>query len=227
MPERVDKSESDDLVDDAVVQRAIADAAVGSAEIVDDAVVQRAIGDAAVGSAELDGTYPDGSIAKADIGFSLTENVPSWTEDPNSPVEVNGAQEVTITLADSYDHVRLCMDNITGSSSNKEYLYMRINGDSSLNYNYYRLNGSQTTSSGALAIGRSLPNDGPVFGTLLMTGRWDGRFGIQGPAIDATSDGYALTSGQNGSATSPLDSIKIYWKNGTITGKFEVFGRDL
>lgn len=154
------------------------------------------------------------------------QNLPDWEEDVNSPISVTGDSSADITLNGTYDQVMVVLHDIRGSVSTSETLLVQINGDTGSNYHQRNQDGTDNIGRTDWSIAHNVPDAVSVSGSVLVSGRWTNGAGISNVA-GGTEGGATLQSGRNPNVTAPLDSITVFWRDGTITGEIEVYGRNL
>lgn len=145
------------------------------------------------------------------------ENVPTWTEDGNSPLSISGATSGSITLASSYKAVKVI---VVDTGQNNEAMGMRVNGDTGANYDYVALDGTLTTGASQFdGVVTTQETDGQV---MQLAGDWGANFNAFF-GQPSTNNSRAL-SGENANITSPLDSIELRGAASNVDVTARVYG---
>lgn len=171
--------------------------------------------DGTVPTSQGDGTLSMATIDKSDIG---------WVEDPNSPLDVSGGPSHTITLANNYDVVQVFVESLNSSTSQDRLL--RVNENSTSDYEYVRADGSAVSSLDAWSLvgGSVTRNDYKM--SFRIEDSDVGGLVIQGPIGDG-GPSRSLVTGSNFSVSPPLDSLTFLGgSTEDISVKARVFGWD-
>lgn len=155
------------------------------------------------------------------------EGAESWTEDPNSPLQFSGQQSGTITLDGTYDQVKLRVNKFENNSGSSQDLEIRVNGDTTTNYNIVNYNGNTATGTDRWLAMDNPSDDESCFGEIILSGRWDhkiaGNFNL-GHTEVGSSGSHSVS---HDTLTSPLDTITARGQYGNVDVFIEVFGRDV
>lgn len=211
-------------------QRNLDDYRVAIGDVEDHASTHGSSGSDTIDAADLGGSSgTSGQVLETDGSASqwsdAPKNVPNWTEDDNSPTTVSGASNLSYTISGTYDQILIALHDIRGDSSTSTDLALTLDGVTT-GYRHFNSDGSKTTTSGSVALIQSVTStDMSMTGTILVAGRFSNSSCGITPNIGLEDPG--AISGAATDVTSPVDSFKLEWGNGNISGAVEVFGRDL
>jgi hypothetical protein len=142
----------------------------------------------------------------------------AWEEDGASPISLSGETSATVSLNGVYDAVSLIC---VGDSSANDFLDIRVNGDSSANYDFVFNDGATTT--GASQVERVAEVGSCKGQVITMTGRWSGDWSCA-TNIQSSVEKRA-TGGRNESVVSPLDTITLSTRFGnSVDTTWMIFG---
>lgn len=151
------------------------------------------------------------------------ENVPNWTEDPNSPFEATGVNSATFSLSKSFEFWALYVkvdNNTTGGAE----VDVRVNGDTGTNYNYVDHGGGQTTKDDRFANVMAFNNEGSKQARdILRFGQAKGRLAMS--ATTGWSGGVSFEAGDHEQETD-LSSITLM-RGESSDFRMEAYGQDL
>ena len=156
-----------------------------------------------------------------------------WTEIPESPYDFNDIEQLTINLSETYDQVRIVFLDIaipdSGNTGNR--LEIRINGDSSNNYDYIVSKGTRYLGYNRWTLDNTDPQIANGHGYVTISGKWTDHPSINGN-FSLGSVVNELQYGMNNNVSSPLQKIEMRYSfsssyNSTFSGKIRVYGRNI
>jgi len=163
----------------------------------------------------------DGTDASFGAG---PQNAPDWTEDPNSPLTVSNAQSGTITLSQTYTHLRL-IGFVQNSGNIADFIQLRANGETS-DYVVRTDTGTRVTGlSGArlaadkIGATRELQGSLNVIGDYGGSGRWAVKNNL---AHSLNFEG--VTRAACFRVDAPVNTLTVRTIGSQITAEFNVYG---
>ena len=156
-----------------------------------------------------------------------------WTEIPESPYDFNDIEQLTINLSETYDQVRIVFLDIaipdSGNTGNR--LEIRINGDSSNNYDCIVSKGTRYLGYNRWTLDSTDPQIANGHGYVTISGKWTHHPSINGN-ISLGSVVNELQYGMNNNVSSPLQKIEIqrdFWSEDYkgFSGKIKIYGRNI
>jgi len=142
-----------------------------------------------------------------------------WEEDPNSPLDFSGQPSGSITLANSYERVKVLFVD-TGSLRT---ISLRVNGDTGDNYQLLLSDDSTTTADG---VELAAASDGLQGQSMDLAGNWGTAEKFVASLPLTGVDQSQPIAAENGNVTGPLSEITLFNPNGNnISAKAKVFGR--
>jgi len=168
-------------------------------------------------NAPFSGDHADLSNVSSGQHHTPSKNAPSWTEDGNSPLKINNSSSGTYTLKSQYKAVKL----VVIDKGSRE-MDLRVNGDSSANYNYRAANA--TSVSGASQFGFAVTRESGIGQVMDLAGDWTNSFSAHFGS-QTQFGGQSAISGVNTNVTPPLDSFTFIEPNSNSTNlTVRVFG---
>ena len=156
-----------------------------------------------------------------------------WTEIPESPYDFNDIEQLTINLSETYDRVRIVFRDISLSDSGVGIngLELRINDDSSNNYNFITSGGITGSNYSQWVLDYRDSSIANGHGYVTISGKWTHHPSINGN-ISLGSVNNELQYGMNNNVSSPLQKIEMQRSfsssdNLTFSGKIKVYGRNI
>jgi len=150
------------------------------------------------------------------------------TADSNSPWTGSSTTSLTATLGDTYDIWKVNVE-LSDQSNSSSFIGVRFNGDSTSNYTYYDVTGSESTLDRWQA--GQVESGGAIKGTFWTPGRWTGSYGTgQAPSIATQASNSSLVDGQghHSGLSSPLNKITVVRLDGNnMDVSIEAEGRDI
>lgn len=168
------------------------------------------------------GTVPtaqsDGTLMMEEAGGSGL-----WNLDTSE--SATGVNSHTINLSSSWDSVMVAWQ-ISEQAGNNIRIGMQINGDTNANYYIMHSDGTRTTAANYVQQVDGMAANGNTSSFAVMDGRWAGTWRAGKQAADSGSK--RAIGFNNGSATSPLTSVRILTHGGSAMNiEMEVYGRDI
>ncbi|AGM11163.1 hypothetical protein M196_gp71 [Halorubrum tailed virus 4] len=158
-----------------------------------------------------------------DASINATPNTPGWVEDANSPINVSGSQEATITLDGTYNIVLVHIQEFANTSGGVQQLQIRFNGVASSDYRYTDATGSETTGDTSFALANAGDN-ASFIGSFKITKQIFDELALHEVSLGTPQAGNVISTGVVEGSTYPVDSITLRGDSGAITAKFRVFG---
>jgi len=153
-------------------------------------------------------------------------NVPDLREDANSPHNLSAVQSQTLTLAGTFDVVRMVVTNTDGSTTDTT-LNLQLNGVTSTVYTIRRQDSTFTQSATAAQIGRIGDSATKTLSTIevLLTGSSGDQ--LSGAVESTNSLATIAQSFSLDAGVFPLDTVTLFSADGTTTfsATVELYGR--
>lgn len=149
---------------------------------------------------------------------------PNWIEDGSSPLNDSGSSSYTITLASSYDLIKVLVQELNVVGSTNPDPALRINGDDGSNYDYVDANGTETTGDTVAFLASNARNSAARFRFFVHESGGASEHGIV-PEYVVRDASNRILNGLHDGSTTDINSLTIINDVGNnFSIKARVFG---